>query len=71
MVEAPTPSPPINLKNANIQGSLAKADPIADTKYNTPIQNNVFFRPHRSVGNPPNIAPNTVPHNAEDTTINP
>ena len=28
--ETPTPTPPINLKAAKINGSLAKADPIAE-----------------------------------------
>ena len=64
--EAPTPIPPINLKNENIYGLGANAEPIADTKNNIPIQNNVFFRPHLSQGIPPINEPNTVPQNAID-----
>lgn len=71
MVDAPTPSPPMNLKKANTQGSVATAEPTAETKYNTPIQKRVFLRPSLSVGMPPKMAPITVPQSAEAMTTKP
>ena len=65
--EAPTPKPPIKRKNKNIYQFVAKAEPAADMKYNTPIQKSVFFLPIRSDGNPPNKAPSTVPIRAIET----
>ena len=64
--EAPTPTPPMNLKKENVYGSVASADPRAEIEYKIPIQNKVFLRPNLSQGIPPNNAPNTVPHNAID-----
>ncbi|MBA7583664.1 hypothetical protein ES708_25611 [subsurface metagenome] len=65
-LETPTPIPPINLNSENEYGSGARAEPIADTPYNIPIINRVFFRPKIFVGIPPEIAPITVPHSAID-----
>ena len=63
-VAMPTPSPP--MKRATMKKYLSGAMPehTADTKYKSPIQSSVFRRPNRSVGQPPNMAPSTVPHNA-------
>ena len=36
-VEAPTPSPPMNLKKEKLYGSIARPEPIAEKKYKTPI----------------------------------
>ncbi|PLB18706.1 MAG: hypothetical protein TRG1_2378 [Flavobacteriaceae bacterium FS1-H7996/R] len=71
IVDAPTPSPPMNLKNANVQGSLAKADPTADMVYSTPIHIKVFLRPILLVGIPPKKAPTTVPQSAMPITTTP
>src|SRR5690606_13070932 len=71
MVEAPTPSPPINRNAAKETGSFTSAEPIAETKYNAPIKNKVFLRPNLLVGIPPNIAPTTVPHKAIAITTEP
>ena len=54
-VEAPTPTPPINLKNENEYGSCANAEPTAEVKNSTPIQIKVFFLPILSQGIEPNI----------------
>ena len=50
---------------------MAKADPIAEKKNNTPIHIKVFFLPILLAGIPPNIAPNTVPHKAIPITTVP
>ena len=71
MVETPTPTPPKNLKNAKVIGSLDKAEPIAEIEYKIPIQNKVFFLPNLSVGNPPKSAPKTVPQRAIPMTTQP
>src|SRR5690606_29778661 len=65
--DAPTPRPPMKRKNMNEYSSGATADPTADTKYNTPTQNSVFFLPSMSTGMPANSAPTTVPYNAAAT----
>ena len=44
-VEAPTPSPPMNLKKEKLYGSIARPEPIAEKKYKTPIPMRVFFLP--------------------------
>ena len=64
--EAPTPTPPMKRKNEKTYGSVAKLEPKAEVKYNTPIQNKVFLRPNLSHGTPPDKAPKTVPHRAMD-----
>src|SRR5690606_41495169 len=64
MVEAPTPKPPIKRKAAKEIGSLTRADPKAEIRYNTPMMNKVFFLPSLFVGIPPKMAPTTVPHSA-------
>src|SRR5687768_5952574 len=68
--EHPTPNPPTNLKKRKTYQSTANADPTAETKNNTAIQNKVFLRPSLSEGIPPNIAPKTVPIRAMET-VNP
>src|SRR5688572_10176855 len=65
--EHPTPRPPTNLKKRNVYQSIESAEPTAETKNNTAIQNNVFLRPSLSEGIPPSIAPATVPINAMET----
>ena len=71
IVETPMPRPPINLKKENDKGPFARAEPIADIKYNIPINTRVLFLPNLSFGNAPKIAPITVPHSAIDTTTIP
>src|SRR5690606_11206154 len=63
-VEIPTPRPPINRKSMNEYTSGASAEPTADTRYSTPIQSKVFFRPKCSEGQPPTNDPITVPQRA-------
>ena len=62
--DAPTPNPPRNRKIANVYGSFANADPIAETVYKTPTHKSVFFLPNLCVGIAPKRAPTTVPHKA-------
>ena len=61
----------MNLKKENDKGPIARAEPIADIKYNIPINTRVLFLPNLSFGIAPKIAPITVPHSAIDTTTNP
>jgi len=63
-VAIPTPKPPMNRASMKKYFSGAMPEPTAETKYSTPIHRSVFLRPYRSVGQPPNKAPKTVPHSA-------
>jgi hypothetical protein len=69
--DMPTPTPPTKRMTAKNQGSVAIADPRADTRYKTPIRMRLFLRPIRSHGMLPVSAPITVPHSAEDMTTAP
>ena len=64
--DIPTAIPPTNLKKEKVKGSVANADPTAETKKNKPIKVKVFFRPNLFVGKAPNKAPMTVPQSAID-----
>ena len=65
-MDAPNPTPPINLKNEKEYASGAIADPNAETKNKTPIQISVFFLPILSQGIDPKTDPKTVPQRAID-----
>ena len=69
--ETPIPNPPINLKKEKEYGFVANAVPIADKLNKIPTLSSTFFLPNFSVGNPPKIAPITVPHKAMDIIKNP
>ena len=58
-LDAPTPTPPINLKKEKEYGSHATADPRAENKKSNPIIIRVFFLPNLSHGYEPNKAPIT------------
>ena len=61
----------MNLKNENVYGSCASAEPMAEAVNRIPIQSNTFFLPYLSVGLPPKIEPTTVPQSAIDMMKNP
>ena len=65
-LDAPTPRPPMNLKNEKEYGSHANADPTAEIKKSSPMISNVFFLPNLSHGYEPSRAPITVPQRAID-----
>lgn len=65
--EQPTPSPPRNRNTRKVNQLVASADPTAEIRNRNAIQHNVFFRPSRSVGIPPSMAPTTVPISAIET----
>ena len=55
------PMPPMMRAAMNTPTFQAKAHPIAETMYSTPIQSSVARRPNRSAGQPPMSEPTTVP----------
>src|SRR5205823_3199309 len=63
-VDTPMAMPPMNLAIMKDQTSCASADQDDPTRKSAPTQSSVFFLPNRSVGQPPPIEPNTVPHKA-------